>query len=109
MTLKVAIAAVIVLLLGVIVVYPMFAPHPPVIDERELVEPVVPIIVPEPTPIPEPDIGTLPPAPPLPPTQPFQEQPGGAGGPCDNGVCPTQEPQSNDGGLFWRLRARRGR
>ena len=109
MTLKVAISAVILLLLAILVVYPMVAPQPPVIDERQLVEPVVPIIVPEPTPIPEPDIGTLPPAPPLPPTTNAIEQPGGAGGPCDNGVCPTQEPQSSDGGLFWRLRARRGR
>ena len=106
---NVAIAISLIVMLLTVLVYPQFAPHPPVIDERQLVEPVVPIIVPEPTPIPEPDIGTLPPAPPLPPTQPFQEQPGGAGGPCPGGVCPTQEPQSSDGGLFWRLRARRGR
>ena len=107
MTLRFATAAVILLLLAVLVVYPQFAPHPPVIDERQLVEPVVP----EPTPIPEPDIGTLPPAPPLPPTTNAIEQPGGAGGPCDNGVCPTQEPQSSSSsyGLFPRLRARRGR
>ena len=104
-----AVAASIIVLLVTILVYPQFMPHPPVIDERQLVEPVVPEPTPEPTP--EPDIGTLPPAPPLPPTQPFQEQPGGAGGPCPGGVCPTQQPQSSDGGygLFPRLRARRGR
>jgi len=114
MSLKVAISAVIILLLAVLVVYPMFAPHPPVIDERQLVEPVEPIIepIPEPQPIPEPKpIPDTPPVPPLvPPTQPNDNgNPSDATGVCPNGVCPTQQPQSSDGGLFWRLRARRGR
>jgi len=61
-----AVAASIIVLLVTILVYPQFMPHPPVIDERQLVKQRRPGPTPEPTPeaIPEPDIGSRPPSPP---------------------------------------------
>ena len=116
MTLKVAISAVILLLLAILV-SPQFAPQPPVIDERQLVEPVVPIIVPEPIPDQVPDTGLLPP-PPLPAQLPAVP-PAAPRSNCNGGTCPVdsgpaQLRPSGDGGnyregLFPRLRARRGR
>jgi hypothetical protein len=100
MNLRTAVALTILATIIIIAVYPLFSEDAPPTPPIEVIEPPTPTIDQVP--------GTpyMPPAPPLPPTQSLIEKPGGAGGPCIDGNCPTQ-PQAGSGVQYRRFQWRR--